>query len=462
MQLGEDMLGSLLDADKLRTEAEERVFEGVVRWMKGGDSGTVRGERFLHRIKFPFMDPDYLAGIPSDLLPESSCLSGLCLESIELRSSPRHLWKNVELQFLDARALSQRGGLEWQNYLEGGELRIDTFEVVQSLAVDSNYVCCGLEGGIIIISNRSTLEATKFIDVHKETVRALLFAGKLLISASDDHSIRGWDLASGLCKGILEGHENRVTSLAVSGNRLVSGSWDATLAVWRMEGEMSSWLCERQLHMQGSPIECVVAWKGKVVCGCSDGHINVWGTEMWALEHTLRLHKKRITALVVSVDTLVSSSFDNTVRAWSTKTWACMHEVVVYPDGSPKSIFGLAACGSHLIGGSSQYPSYETVEHELLVWDLVTLQPLHTITQPPGTEMCCVVSDGARSLPLLVSKWWCGDAVAKAPTRRGDGQAIQTKFEFESWEGSESANHRFPALIRGQAPGALKFTSFTS
>ena len=410
MELGEDMLRSLLEADALRTEAEEGVFEGVVRWMKGGDSGTVRGERLLQTIKFPFMDAAYLADLPSDLLPDRFCLSGLRLESLELKCTPRHLWKNFELQFLDASALSQRGRLEWKNYLEGGELRIDTFQVVQSLAVDSNYVCCGLEGGIIIISNRSTMEATRFIDVHKEPVRALLFAGKLLISASDDRSIRGWDLASGQCKGILEGHENRVTSLAVSGNRLVSGSWDATLRVWRMEGEMLTWLCERELHMQGSPIECVVAWRSKVACGSSDGHINVWGAEMWTLEHTLCLHKNRVTALVVSGDTLFSSSFDNTLRAWSTQTWACMHEVVVYPDGSPQSIFGLAACGSHLVGCSSQEPSYDMLEHDLLVWDIVTLQQLHKITQPQACEMICVVSDGGEvfaSAGFEVVVWGC-------------------------------------------------------
>ncbi len=36
MALGEEALGSLLDDDGLTTEKEERVYDGLVRWMQGG------------------------------------------------------------------------------------------------------------------------------------------------------------------------------------------------------------------------------------------------------------------------------------------------------------------------------------------------------------------------------------------------------------------------------------------
>jgi hypothetical protein len=44
MELGEELLGSLLDDDDLDSESEEVAFESVLRWMRqGGTAGAVRG-----------------------------------------------------------------------------------------------------------------------------------------------------------------------------------------------------------------------------------------------------------------------------------------------------------------------------------------------------------------------------------------------------------------------------------
>lgn len=47
-------------------------------------------------------------------------------------------------------------------------------------------------------------------------VRALIFhpSGKFLISASDDKTIRTWDLASGRCLKTVEAHDHFVTTMA--------------------------------------------------------------------------------------------------------------------------------------------------------------------------------------------------------------------------------------------------------
>lgn len=47
-------------------------------------------------------------------------------------------------------------------------------------------------------------------------VRALVFhpSGKFLLSASDDKTIRTWDLATGRCLKVLEAHGHFVTTLA--------------------------------------------------------------------------------------------------------------------------------------------------------------------------------------------------------------------------------------------------------
>ena len=226
---------------------------------------------------------------------------------------------------------------------------------------------------------------------------SLLSAGGKLISGSEDGSIRVWDVAGERCEGVLEGHTGRVTSLAASGGRLVSGSWDRTVRVCGMEGEASRWRCERTLDGQRSMVWCVVAWEGGVAGGCGDGGIGVWGAETWGLERTLRGHERHVFALVMSGGRLISSSSDRTVRVWSTETWGCVQTVEVYPAGSPLFIFRLAVNGPTLVGGSFCLPYSASEEHEVRVWDLETLRPLHTIKQPAGKAVCSLVRDGVEA-----------------------------------------------------------------
>ena len=68
------------------------------------------------------------------------------------------------------------------------------------------------------------------------TSLAVLSGGRLASAASDDDTIKIWDLATGACVVTLKGHEDTVTSLAVlEGGRLASGSngdikiWDSAL-----------------------------------------------------------------------------------------------------------------------------------------------------------------------------------------------------------------------------------------
>ena len=130
---------------------------------------------------------------------------------------------------------------------------------MRSVAEDGGHVCVGLSDGSIGVWSRSTLERERTLTGHRGTVVALLFVEGRLISCSIDRSIRVWDVGAGRCEVVLEGHTNWVTSLAVSGSRLLSGSDDRTVRVWGMEGEASTWRCERTLDGQGSGVWCLAA-----------------------------------------------------------------------------------------------------------------------------------------------------------------------------------------------------------
>ena len=53
-------------------------------------------------------------------------------------------------------------------------------------------------------------------------------------SASNDHTLKIWDAATGTERTTLTGHTDQVTACAVSpdGTWIVSASWDTTLRIW--------------------------------------------------------------------------------------------------------------------------------------------------------------------------------------------------------------------------------------
>jgi WD40 repeat protein len=84
-----------------------------------------------------------------------------------------------------------------------------------------------------------------------------------------------WDVSTGVCERVLEGHTEWISCLCVlSDGRVVSGgSWDSTLRVW----DVSTGVCERVLEGHTGRITCLcVLWDGRVVSGSADNTLRVW------------------------------------------------------------------------------------------------------------------------------------------------------------------------------------------
>jgi WD40 repeat protein len=67
---------------------------------------------------------------------------------------------------------------------------------------------------------------------HSDFVRALATAGERLITASDDKTIRVWDLEFHDCAKVLKGHSSYVNALVCARARLFSASMDRTIKIW--------------------------------------------------------------------------------------------------------------------------------------------------------------------------------------------------------------------------------------
>lgn len=76
--------------------------------------------------------------------------------------------------------------------------------------------------------------SASFESNHTRTIFCVLYLGnRLAATASDDGSIRIWDIISFDCLAKLTGHTAGVRQLAVTGDGyLLSASWDKSIKLW--------------------------------------------------------------------------------------------------------------------------------------------------------------------------------------------------------------------------------------
>lgn len=80
----------------------------------------------------------------------------------------------------------------------------------------------------LLIHSRKTLAHLHTLTGHAGPVNAIGLAGERVASASGDGKIRLWDLVSGECIRVLEGHERGLACIEFKGDYIVSGSNDRT------------------------------------------------------------------------------------------------------------------------------------------------------------------------------------------------------------------------------------------
>jgi WD40 repeat protein len=336
------------------------------------------------------MEEEYLR----DRVAESVCqehkewMAGVVLEALRAKAARRE-GAVFESELLGRKALEDRVGLgvRWEEYREGGELRLGGHDrdMTAMVACDGRMCSGSWDGSICVWSRASgeherTLQADNDVeeDVDEEDaidpVLALAVWEGRLISGHGNGELRVWNVVTGECGQVLEDHDAAVWALDVCGSRLASGSEDAPIRVWAMAAG-APWTCERELLGHAGRVWSMAGWRDKVASGSVDGRIRVWDAGTGALDATLAGHSGAVHALVVHGDRLLSASHDGTIRAWALGTWAGLRTVVGYGPGDIP--FCLAVSGTKLVGGSAG-PG----QGEVRVWGLAELDLQQTLRQP--------------------------------------------------------------------------------
>ena len=142
--------------------------------------------------------------------------------------------------------------------------------------------------------------------------------GKRALSDSDDGTARLWDLETGRCLRVLEGHTGNLNTVAWSADqrRALSGSDDRTVRLWELE----TGRCVRVLEGHTDHVD-TVAWSADQRCalsGSSDKSVRLWDVESGRCVRVLEGHTDNVVTVAWSVDQCRAISGD---RASCIRTW---------------------------------------------------------------------------------------------------------------------------------------------
>uniref|UniRef100_A0A8B9VKE6 FBW10 protein n=1 Tax=Anas zonorhyncha TaxID=75864 RepID=A0A8B9VKE6_9AVES len=239
---------------------------------------------------------------------------------------------------IEVKRRSREGKTKEEGNLQAAyhDLQTDTIQLEERNVFCGSYNICVLTdrsdqnrvihySGGDLVAIGSTDQKVSFFDIsemrevppllsgHAGSIKALLLDEKkgFVFSASFDLSIRCWDIFSGACMKIFNGHCGTIICLDVHERRLVSGARDGMVKVWNLDSEV----CLKTL--QHNDVVCVKMDGVHVVSGCDRGLVKVWLAETGALVKILEGHQGPVKCLSFDQWHLVTGSSDGYALGWS-------------------------------------------------------------------------------------------------------------------------------------------------
>ncbi len=316
------------------------------------------------------------------------------LSSIDLR-----LWDTGTGQTLKLLENSEEWDPETGELIDFSEWHPDGASSV-AISADGRWIVSA--GTTLRVWDSENLELRVVLEGHSNQVQKLCFSedGNNIVSASDDGSIRVWDIKQGSCVRCLEenfypeavalgadgtlavgakeaihifdlrtanrlltleGHRSSVTALALNadGTRLISGSYDKSLRVW----DLRTGDCLRVQTNLNMRIRTVAlsADGTRAISSGGDRDVWIWDVENGYWHNGATAHENRVNTLCFDADEqrLLSSSTDRTVRIWNPELNQCLAVFEGHQYGVGCATF--SGCGNRVISGDSH--------NSLRLWD---------------------------------------------------------------------------------------------
>jgi WD40 repeat protein/Cdc6-like AAA superfamily ATPase len=355
---------------------------------------------------FPFLQAKLAAVGPQPLIVDydEAYRCGYQSKSLSILQNAIRLSANVL-----AKDRGQFAGQMIGRLLERSEPEIQSF-LTQAKQWDEEIWLCPLTSNLL----PSDASLMRTLDGHSAAVTGvagLSEKGQVIISASEDHTLRVWDVRTGDELYFLEGHEAPVWAVAMfpDGKRAVSGAKDHSVLIW----DLDSRKILRRLEGHSGAIHAIsVCPEGlRVISASDDQKLILWDVETGRILSTLDGHDGTVNAVAVSKDgnRAISASSDLTLRLWNLNTGKTLH--VLQGHTSLVKTVAFLEDGRSAISGA--YDPFH-FKRNLKVWDLETGEELQTlkdrtwgindlVVMPDGLRIIAAVADGTIKLWNLES-----------------------------------------------------------
>ncbi|KAI0856515.1 WD40-repeat-containing domain protein [Xylaria cubensis] len=194
---------------------------------------------------------------------------------------------------------------------------------------DGRIMVAGEDSGRIQVFDVKSRAILKTWTQHKQPVWTTKFSPTdltMLMSASDDRSVRLWDLPSSESTSVFLGHSDYVRSGAfipgTMSNLLVSGSYDNTVRLWDPRTPTSS--SSVMVFKHHAPVEDVLPLaSGTTVLASAGNQISVLDLVAAKPRHVITNHQKTVTSLSTASNgrRVVSASLDGHIKIYETTGW---------------------------------------------------------------------------------------------------------------------------------------------
>ncbi|MFE9723039.1 hypothetical protein ACFYQ5_05455 [Streptomyces sp. NPDC005794] len=225
-------------------------------------------------------------------------------------------------------------------------------------------------------------------------------AGRTLLWAAPDHSIRLWDATARRSPAVrLKGHTQHVTSLAscttAAGRDVVlSGGRDHRVVLWDLDGPV----LRRTWRAHALPVSAVAAASGEnddwFASGSSDGTVRLWSIEDSAPTRVIACDQGMVEALAINArpqagepPCLAAGGSDGSVRLWNLLTGEPLFPRLL---GHTASVDAVATWSA---GGTGLFVAGASRDGTLRIWDaaggrcllrLALTVPVHSLSAQPS------------------------------------------------------------------------------
>jgi len=217
---------------------------------------------------------------------------------------------------------------------------------------DGKLLLAGGENGIVQLFDLTSRTTLRTFKGHAGPVHITRFGLNKtnILTASDDTTVRCWDIPSESEVIRFRDHEDYVRAGVVSQDNndiWVTGSYDHKIKIWDVRTGKSGMTMDH-----GSPVESLLLFPGSgVVVSAGSNEIKIWDVLAGGrLMRTLSNHQKTITSLCFdsSHTRILTASLDHHVKIYNVEDYKVVHSVK-YP--APLLCVGISPDDTHLVAG---------------------------------------------------------------------------------------------------------------